>query len=51
MYCTSVDLRAIFAARLLPDIVKALGLLPFFGGTPFFLAFFLSAFVPEWGAR
>jgi hypothetical protein len=44
---TSVERLAIFSARLLPDIVNAFGLLPFFWGTPFFLAFFLSALFPE----
>jgi len=44
---TSVDRRAIFAAFLLPDMVKARGLFPFVEAVPFFLAFFLSALFPE----
>jgi hypothetical protein len=44
---TSVDRLAIFSARLLPDIVNALGLFPFLEGAPFFFIFFLSAFAPE----
>jgi hypothetical protein len=45
--CTSVERLAIFSARRLPDIVNAFGLFPFCANPPFFLAFFLSAFVPE----
>jgi hypothetical protein len=48
---TSVDRRAIFAAFLPLAIENALGLLPFLFGAPFILAFFFSAFAPEWGAR
>ena len=48
---TSVDRRAIFAAFLPLAIEKALGLLPFLFEALFILAFFFSAFAPEWGAR
>lgn len=44
---TSVDRRATFAARRLLAIINARGFLPFVEATPFFLTFFLSAFVPE----